>query len=207
MANMALALSYADLYRTCVDIASSKDSDIQIPTYQWFLLQFWSTSKSQSRILHTGRLNVRRMVQSRVFRKDNPDMHYTNAIYSFLKERAQFNSCCCAMVGADAKCKVSLGEPGISTAAVSRGKKVLVGCRQSMQVLDHDFSKLSLIPDAIICQDIPRMIKDDALNEESEFTEGNIETSWYRGQVYYGSKSMVVEGSMAWRCIEELCQN
>ena len=31
--NMVLASSYADLYRTCVDIASSKDSDIQIPTY------------------------------------------------------------------------------------------------------------------------------------------------------------------------------
>ena len=38
--NMAKALSYVDLYRTCVDIASSKDSDIQIPTYQWNLLQF-----------------------------------------------------------------------------------------------------------------------------------------------------------------------
>ena len=120
--NMALALSYADLYRTCVDIASSKDSDIQIPTYQWFLLQFWPTSKSQSRILqYTGRFNVKRMVQSRVLRKDNPDMHYTNAIYSFPKERAQFNSSCCAMVSADGKCKVLLGEPG--EPAYSRGKK------------------------------------------------------------------------------------
>ena len=55
--NMALALSYADLYRTCVDIASSKDSNIQVPTYQWFLLQFWPTFKSQSRILqYTGQI-------------------------------------------------------------------------------------------------------------------------------------------------------
>ena len=75
--------------------------------------------------------------------------------------------------------------------------KVLVGCRQSMQVLDHDSSKLPLIPDEILCQDIPPMIKDDALNEESEVTEGNIDTSWYRGQVYYGIKFMVVEGSTA----------
>ena len=133
-------------------------------------------------------------------------MHYTNAIYSFLKEQAQLNSSCCAMLSADAKCKVSLGEPGKPIGAVSRGKKVLVGCRESMQVLDHDFSKLSLIPDAILCQDIPPMIKDDALDEESEVTEGNIDTSWYCNQVYYGIKSMVVEGSTAWRCIVELCQ-
>ena len=73
-------------------------------------------------------------------------------------------------------------------------------------LVDHDFSKLPSIPDAILCQDIPPMIKDDALNEGSEVTEGNIDTSWYRGQVYYGIKSTVVEGSTAWSCIVELCQ-
>ena len=126
------------------------------------------------------------MVQSRVLRKNNPDMHYTYAIYSFLRERAELNSSCCAMVSADAKCKVSLGEPGEPIAAVSRGKKkVLVGCRQSMQVLDHDFSKLSLIPDSILCQDIPPMIKNDALNEESEVTEGNIDKLVLRPSVLW----------------------
>ena len=42
--NMAMALSYRDLYRTCVTKAKNAedaDSPIPIPTYTWFLLQFW----------------------------------------------------------------------------------------------------------------------------------------------------------------------
>ena len=45
------------------------------------------------------------------------------------------------MVSADAKCKVSIGEPGTPIAAVTRGKRVIVGMNESFQVTDHDFSK------------------------------------------------------------------
>ena len=68
-------------------------------------------------------LKLKKMVQSRVMRKENPDLHYTNAIYSFLKERAQTNAEACVPASTDAKCKVTLGEPGYLIAAVTRGKR------------------------------------------------------------------------------------
>ena len=94
-------------------------------------------------------------------RKNNPDFHYTNAIYSFLKERAQLYADTCVLSSADAKCKVTLGEPGYPIAAVSRGKRVIVGSRKSLQIGDHDFSKISMMPDAILLQDIPSSLTTD----------------------------------------------
>ena len=40
-------------------------------------------------------------------------------------------------------------------AAVSQGKKVLVGVNETAMVADHDFSKISIIPDAVLIQDVP----------------------------------------------------
>ena len=60
-----------------------------------------------------------------------------------------------AFVSADAKCKVSIGEPGFPLAAVSQVKKVLVGANETAMVADDDFSKISIIPDAVLIQDVP----------------------------------------------------
>ena len=49
----------------------------------------------------------------------------------------------------------SNGEPGYPIVALSWGKRVIVGSRDSLQVGDHDFSKISMIPDALLLQDIP----------------------------------------------------
>ena len=117
---------------------------------------------------YTGRFNVKRMVQARLLRKNNSDSHYTNAVYSFLKERAIQDSTCTAMISADSKCKVSVGEPGSPIAAVSRGKDVIVGRNEVFKVGDHDFSKVSLIPDAIRIHSIP-----ENEEEEQEVTECN----------------------------------
>ena len=107
------------------------------------------------------------------------------------------------LASADAKCKVALGEPGYPIAAVTRGKRVIVGSRETLQVSDHDFSKISVIPDAILLQDIPLQKNTDE-NDENDLMEGATDKSWYRGQVYYGIKSMVTEGSTSWRCMVEL---
>ena len=83
--NMALAYSFADLYRQCVTIAKSS---VFIPSYAWFLLQFWPTTRTvASTLRYTGRFKIKRMVQARILRKNNPDAHYGNAICSFLHER------------------------------------------------------------------------------------------------------------------------
>ena len=119
--NMALAASYADLYRKCVKIAQQNNINT-VPKYAWFLLQFWPPSSSVSKLTHyTVCFKVKMMVQARILRKDDVDLHYNNAIFSFLKKRAKRYSLSTTFVTAVAKCKVSVGEPGCPIAAVARG--------------------------------------------------------------------------------------
>ena len=67
--NIAVANSHADMCRQCIRIAKEKHID-EIPRYAWFLLQFWPTSRSVSKLFHyTGRFKVRHMVQARLLRK------------------------------------------------------------------------------------------------------------------------------------------
>ena len=106
------------------------------------------------------------MVQTRLFRNSNPDAHYTNSIYKFLKERAVKNRQNIDFFSADAKCKVPVGEPGNPIATVTRGKKVIVGNNEKFHVADHDFTKLLLIPDAYLLHEIPE-VRDDLTAEES----------------------------------------
>ena len=156
--NMGFAVSYAGIYKQCVELAKFQDISA-IQSKQWFLMQFWPCTKTASTIMqYTGRFNVRRMVQARILRKHNPDAHYVNAIFKFLKDRAIKTSSETIFLSADEKCKVSIGEPDYPIAAVSRGKKVIVGLNQSFEVADHDFSKISVIPDAILIHDIPSEI-------------------------------------------------
>ena len=74
-------------------------------------------------MLHqTSRFRIRRMVQAQLFRKSNPDAHYANAVYKFMREQAVKNCQNIDFFSADAKCKVPIGEPGYPIAAVTRGK-------------------------------------------------------------------------------------
>ena len=140
---MAVATSLSDIYRQCTEIAESKTSPVEVPSKQWFTLQFWPSSKSLSALTHyTGRFKVKRMVQARLMRKANADSHYANAIYSFMKDRAVKYLDETVMISADAKCKVSVGEPGYPIASVSRGKAVIVGVNETFKVGDHDYSKV-----------------------------------------------------------------
>ena len=129
------------------------------------------------------------MVQARLFRKTNPDTHYANSIYKFLKECAVKNRQNEAFFSADAKCKVPVGEPGYPITTVTRGKKVIVGNNGKSHVADHDFTKLSLIPDAYLLHEIPES-RDNLTAEEScddiESGEKTCSGEWYTGQVFYG---------------------
>ena len=126
------------------------------------------------------------MVQARVLRKHNVDLHYNNALFSFMKKRAKKYVDSTTFVTADAKCKVSVGEPGFPIAAVARGKQVIVAENEVMAVGDHDFSKLSLIPDAILIHEIPSSndsskeipnegISNENLNEDIEPIEKDVQ--------------------------------
>lgn len=210
--NMAFALSYADLYRTCIKIAKEKGIE-KFPTYKWFLLQFWPTSRSASKLLqYTGRFRVRRAVQARLLRKRNPDAHYARAVYKFLKKRAIRHKDTTAFLSADAKCKISVGEPGFPLAAVTRGKRVIIGKNQQFHVADHDYSKLSIIPDAVLVHQIPDSDDTQGINEDNSGAGdtnliecGKDHTGdWYTGKVYYSFKNMVLQGSTALRGVVEL---
>ena len=171
---MAVAHSYADMYRQCLSIAKEKEIGTEeIPSYAWFTLQFWPTNRSASKLLHhAGRFKVRRMVQARLLRKSNPDSHYAKAVYKALKKRAIKNRENHAFVSTDAKCKVSVGEPDYPVAAVSRGKRVIVGVNQVLKVADHDFTKISIIPDAYLLHDIPEDDSDESIQTKKS-TQAN----------------------------------
>ena len=109
-----------------------------IPTFSWFLLQFWPTHQTASKMLHhTARFRITRVVQTRLFRKSNPDAHYTNAVYKFMRERVVKNCQNIAFFSADAKNKVPIGEPGYPIAAVTRGKEVIVGLNEKFLVTEQ----------------------------------------------------------------------
>ena len=75
------------------------------------------------------------MVQARLFRKHNPDLHFCNAIYNFMKERVMAHRDTSTLFSVDAKSKVSVGEPDFPTASVTRGKKVIVGIKSVITIL------------------------------------------------------------------------
>ena len=91
-----------------------------------------------------------------------------------IKRRTDLN-----FLSADATCKVSVGEPDLPLASVSRGKKVVVGVNESFRVADHDFSKVSLIPDAIFVQDIPEPQDEKPADEYLQMNTYNRLTNTY----------------------------
>ena len=67
----------------------------------------------------------------------------------------------CAMISSDDKNKIKVGEPNYPVSAVARRKQVLVAHGQSLQVSDHDFSKLSLVPTFVLSHDIPNTVNEN----------------------------------------------
>lgn len=74
--NIAMAASLAHIHRECEELAKQKEPAVEVPSYTWFLHQFWPTTRSKSNIAqYTGRFAVKRMVQARVLRNLNCDSH------------------------------------------------------------------------------------------------------------------------------------
>ena len=70
---------------------------------------------------------------------------------------------------------------------------------------DHDFSKLSIIPDAYLLHEIP--LKDELTDEKGDddlLDKGSRLGEWYSGKVVHRFKSKVSEGSSAMRCDSEI---
>ena len=95
------------------------------------------------------------MVQARQFRQTHEDCHYASALYRYektfaLKYRQHLDFVCM-----DDKHLCKVGEPGCPVAAVERGKQVIVGLNETMEVADHDFTRTSITPSVILHLDLP----------------------------------------------------
>ena len=94
------------------------------------------------------------MVQAQIFWKHNPDGHYCTSIYNFIKQKVLKQRANSTFFTADAKIRILAGEIGFPLACVAPGQKIVVELNESFQVADHNFSKISIIPDAEFIQQI-----------------------------------------------------
>ena len=141
--HFAFAYSVRDLR----DQVLEKNPDLEVPSLEWIRVQFWPRNPFQKAAAqHTGRLQLKHMVQSRQLHSDHMDCHYAAAIFKYLKKFAIAFRDYATMVCLDDKHNIKVGEPGFPVAAVDRGKEVIVGSNSSFQVGDHDFTKAKITP-------------------------------------------------------------
>jgi hypothetical protein len=77
---MALAVSVRDL-------RESKHPGIATPSIEWLRLQLCPQNEfKKSALLHTGRLGIKFMVQSRQLNFEHADSHYAAATLKYLRE-------------------------------------------------------------------------------------------------------------------------
>ena len=86
-----------------------------------------------------------------------------------------------------------MGEPDLPIPAASRGEVVIVRKNEKFKVGDYDFSKVSVIADAILVHSIAQ----EDHKEDGEDTECNKDTvgKWYSAKVLYNVKDMEIQGS------------
>lgn len=152
VAHLAMAISACDLHE---QVVKSCPEGTAIPSVQWLRLQFWPKRASAAAHRNTGRIKIKMMVAARQFRKEHVDAYYASAVFRYQKEFCVKFRDVTTFICQDDKHTVKVGEPGYPLAAVERGKRVIVGLNQSMEVGDHDFAKFSLTPSVSLEVEIP----------------------------------------------------
>ena len=139
IAVMEKLLTLRVLYQLVEQVTSMCPSGTPIPSQQWVRLQFWPKNPTANASLqHTGRLQVKFMVQARQLRMWHEDGHHASAMYRYLREMAIKYRDVCDLVFMDDKDKCKVGEPSAPVAAVERGKAVIVGLNgKKFSVLDQ----------------------------------------------------------------------
>ena len=118
--HFALAYSIRDLRDQVVEKIL-----IQVPSLEWIREQFWPRNGFQKvAAKHTGRLQLKHMVQSRQLHSDHIDSHYAGAIFKYEKTFAVMFRSHVTMVCLDDKHNIKVGKPGFPVAAVDCGKEV-----------------------------------------------------------------------------------
>ena len=84
---------------------------------------------------------------------------------------------------------------------------MIIGKNEVFKVADHDFRKLSIIPDAVLVHDIPanyEQTTEDESEKELISCSKSSKGDWYARKVYYSFKSMVLDGSTSLRGVMEM---
>ena len=183
---MAKAISTRDLI---TQVSQKCPEGCAIPSEKWVNLNFCPRNpRAKSSCHYSGRLEARRMVQKRLFRKSHPDEHYCAALFRYQREFAVKYQHLTKFICIDDKHRVKIGEPGFPVAAAERGREVVVSLHETFAVGDHDFTRFSIIPSVVFDANIPN----------------TFEGSWYTGKVLVGLKDAVFEASSPLRHATEL---
>ena len=183
---MAAALSVRDLIS---QVSAKCPANTPIPSESWVRLNFCSRNpKAKVSKHYHGKIQVKHMVQKRLFHKTHPDTHYCAALFRYQREMAVKYRDYSTFVCIDDKHRIKVGEPGYPVAATDRGREVTVSRTDTFAMGDHDFTKFSLIPSVVLEIEIP----------------DKFEGSWYTGQVFVGLKDAVFQHSNPLRHATEL---
>ena len=184
--HVAKALSVRDLRE---QVVSRCPEGTPIPSDEWIRLQFAPASlSSHTALRYTGKLEVKRQVQQRQFRKSHPDSHYAACLYRYQREYAIQVRNYAVFVCLDDKHKVKVGEPQAPVAAAERGRQVIVHTQARLQACDHDFTKFGIVPSVVLLIEIP----------------DEVSGSWYNGEVKIMFKDTAFEPSSPIRHSTEL---
>jgi hypothetical protein len=117
-----------------------------IPSIEWIRLQFCPNNDTVKKAaLLSGRLGVKRAIQTRTLRKEHPDQHWVNCmnLYHFewiIKLRSLTNGV--EFFGQDDKAKIPVGDSvAVSTGVRSNDRSSIVSAEEenSLTAMDHDF--------------------------------------------------------------------
>ena len=184
--HLAKAVSVRDLREQVTDRCPP---DTPIPSEEYIRLQFLPRRKNtKTAEYYTGKLEVKRMVQQRQWRKSHEDSHYCACIFRYMREYALMMRDVSVLVCVDDKHRVKVGEPLCPVAAAERGRQVIVHSRSAFLVADHDFMRFSIIPSVVFEVNIPE----------------SIAGSWYDGNVHVLYKDAAFEPSSPSRHAAEL---
>lgn len=155
-----------------------------IPSKSLARLQFTPRNPfSHATLNFTSRIKIQYKIQRRQLRANHEDIHYCNAQFKYLKEKAVELKNKCYLLCTDDKAKVSFGEPGCAVSTGVRGKKSLVPVNTTLVAMDHDMNKGSLTTSDILNCQIPE----------------KIDKSFVRGKVYTCINDAVFQSASPFR--------
>ena len=136
-----------------------------IPSSSLVRLQFVPRNPySHAALNFTSKLKVQFKIQRRQLRLAHLDVHFCNAQFRYMKEKAIELKENCILVCCGDKAKVPVGEPGASVSTGVRGKTSIVPTDTTLVALDHDMVKASLTPSVVLKCKIPDKIDKSFVN-------------------------------------------